>query len=204
MTTESTFRLAFVILLVVLFAMRFYFMVKVRRSGGRLMPDQKAVEREGGRGFFIFRVVTFFALMTFLVMYFLGAAWVDAFSFPLPGWLRWAGFALGVVTVAFWTWTQITLDTQWSAQLQLTKNHHLVTTGPYAYVRHPLYVGIFGWSAALSLLTANWIFVAICVLSIFGLLWRIPKEEQMMLEAFGDEYKAYMQRTDRFFPKLRK
>jgi protein-S-isoprenylcysteine O-methyltransferase Ste14 len=39
------------------------------------------------------------------------------------------------------------------------------------------------------------------VLSILGLLWRVPKEEQMMIEAFGDEYKAYMQRTGRFFPK---
>lgn len=41
-----------------------------------------------------------------------------------------------------------------------------------------------------------------CVLSITGLLWRVPKEEQMMVEAFGDEYKAYMQRTGRFFPKI--
>jgi protein-S-isoprenylcysteine O-methyltransferase Ste14 len=204
MTTESTFRFAFVILLVALFAMRFYFMVKVRRSGGRLMPDQKAVEREGGRGILIVRMAAFFLLMAFLVMYIIGMAWIDLFSFPLPGWLRWAGFALGIVSVAFWTWTQIHLDTQWSAQLQLRQEHHLVTSGPYARIRHPLYSAMFGWAAALGLLTANWIFVTVCVLSIFGLLWRIPKEEQMMLEAFGDEYKSYMQCTGRFFPKLRK
>lgn len=202
MTTESTFRMMFVILLVALFAMRFYFMIKVRRSGGRLTPDQKAVEREGGRGTLIVRVVAFFALMAFLVMYILGMAWIDLFSFPLPVWLRWAGFALGILSVAFWTWTQVTLDTQWSAQLQLTRDHHLITTGPYARIRHPLYVGVFGWCVSLSLLTANWIFVAAGLLSVAGLLWRIPKEEQMMIEAFGEEYKAYMQRTGRFFPKL--
>ena len=201
MIAETTFRWAFLILLVMLFAMRFYFMIKVRRSGGQIMPDDGAIKREGGRGVFIFRVIIFFALILFLVMYFLGANWIDAFSFPLPGWLRWTGFALGVVAVIFWTWTQVTLDTQWSAQLQLTKAHHLVTTGPYARIRHPLYAGIFGWCVALSLLTANWIFVAVCVLSILGLLWRVPKEEQMMIEAFGGEYKAYMQRTGRFFPK---
>jgi protein-S-isoprenylcysteine O-methyltransferase Ste14 len=133
-----------------------------------------------------------------------GAAWIDAFSFPLPAWLRWTGFAVGVITVVFWTWTQIHLDTQWSAQLQLTKNHHLVTTGPYAYIRHPLYMSIFGWCISLTLLTANWIFFVLCVLSFAGLLWRIPKEEQMMIGAFGDEYKAYMQRAGRFFPRLRK
>jgi protein-S-isoprenylcysteine O-methyltransferase Ste14 len=202
MTTETIFRTAFLVLLAALFAMRFYFMIKVRRSGGRLTPDQKAVEREGGRGVFIVRVVGFFALITFLVMYFLGAAWIDAFSFPLPGWLRWAGFGLGILSVVFWTWTQIHLDTQWSAQLQLRKEHHLVTSGPYARIRHPLYSAMFGWAAALGLLTANWIFVAMAALSIAGTAARVPKEERMMLEAFGDEYKAYMQRTGRFFPKL--
>ncbi len=49
---------------------------------------------------------------------------------------------------------------------------------------------------------ANWIFVAVAVLSITGTVVRVPKEEQMMIEAFGDEYKAYMQRTGRFFPKI--
>jgi protein-S-isoprenylcysteine O-methyltransferase Ste14 len=200
MVTEAIYRTAFLILLGALLAMRAYFMIKVRRSGGRIMPDEQAVQREGGQGVLIFRVVAFFALMTFLVMYFTGAAWIDLFSFYLPGWLRWAGFVLGIFSVAFWTWTQVTLDTQWSAQLRLTKDHHLVTTGPYARLRHPLYTAIFGWCAALSLLTANWIFVAVCVLSIAGLAWRAPKEEQMMIEAFGDEYKAYMQRTGRFFP----
>jgi len=202
MTTESVFRLAFGILLAALFAMRFYYMFKVRRSGGRLTPDQKAVEREGGRGVFIARVVAFFALIAFLVMYLLGAKWIDTFLFPLPDWLRWTGFAIGLLSVTFWTWTQIHLDTQWSAQLHLTKDHHLVTTGPYARIRHPLYVGMLGWCVSLSLLTANWIFVAVCVLSAAGLLYRVPKEEQMMVEAFGDEYRNYMKRTGRFFPKF--
>ncbi len=202
MIAESVFRVAFVVLLAALFAMRFYFMIQVRRSGERLTPDEQAVRREGGQVIFIFRVVMFVALIAFLVMYIAGAAWIDIFRFPLPAWLRWLGFALGVISVAFWTWTQIHLDTQWSAQLQLTKDHHLVTSGPYARIRHPLYTGMFGWCLALILLTANWIFLAICALSAAGILWRIPKEEQMMVESFGDEYKAYMQRTGRIFPKF--
>jgi len=202
MTSEATFRLAFVILLVALFAMRFYFMVKVRRSGGRLMPDRRAVEREGGPGMLIVRIALFFLLMAFLVMYISGMVWVDLFSFPLPDWLRWMGFGLGLLCEAFWTWTQINLDTQWSAQLQLRREHQLVTTGPYAHIRHPLYTAMCGWGAALALLTANWIFVALTVLSIAGTLARVPKEEQMMLEAFGDEYKTYMLRTGRFFPRV--
>jgi protein-S-isoprenylcysteine O-methyltransferase Ste14 len=202
MTSESIYRLAFLVLLMALLAMRVYFMVRVRRSGGRIMPDEQAVQREGGRGVLIIRVVMFFALIAFLVEYLIGAAWIETFSFPLPDWLRWAGFALGMISVAFWTWTQIHLDTQWSAQLQLTENHHLVTTGPYAYIRHPLYVAMFGWCISLPLLTANWIFLVICVLAIVAIMWRVPKEEQMMVEAFGDEYTVYMEHTGRFYPKL--
>ncbi len=201
MTTETTFRWAFLILLVALLAMRFYFMFKVRRSGGRIMPDEAAVQREGGRVYYIIRVIFFVLLVMFLVEYLLGAKWINVFLFPLPAWLRWVGFGLGLFSVAFWTWTQIHLDTQWSAQLQLRKEHHLVTTGPYARIRHPLYSAMFGWTAALGFLTANWIFVAMAALSIAGTAARVPKEEQMMIKAFGDEYKNYMKRTGRFFPK---
>jgi protein-S-isoprenylcysteine O-methyltransferase Ste14 len=200
--TETIFRIAFLVLFLALIVMRVYFMIKVRRSGGRIMPDEGAIKREGGRGVFVFRVILFFALIAFLVMYFLGAKWIDAFRFPLPAWLRWVGFILGLVSVIFWTWTQVTLDKQWSAQLQLVKGHHLITTGPYARIRHPLYSSMFGWGISLALLTANWIFVCIAVLMIAGLAWRVPREEQMMLEAFGDEYKTYMQYTGRFFPRV--
>jgi protein-S-isoprenylcysteine O-methyltransferase Ste14 len=202
MITETVFRFAFFVLFIMLLAMRIYFMLKVRRSGERIMPDEKAIEREGGRGYYILRVSIFFMLIVFLVMYFAGASWIDGFSFYLPDWMRWAGFAIGIVTVFFWTWVQVTLDTQWSPQLQLTKDHRLITTGPYARIRHPLYAGMCGWFISLSLLTANLIFLGACILTFAGLLWRIPREEQMMIETFGDEYKAYMQRTGRFLPKL--
>jgi protein-S-isoprenylcysteine O-methyltransferase Ste14 len=202
MIPESVYRTVFLILLVGMLAMRGYFMLKVRQAGERLMPDQGAVEREGGRAVFVLRVVVFLVFIAFLVMYIVGMAWIDVFSFPFPAWLRWAGFALGLLSLAFWTWTQVALDTQWSAQLQLRKEHHLVTSSPYARIRHPLYAAMFAWAIALALLTANWLFVALAALSIAGTVVRVPKEEKMMLEAFGNVYKAYMQRTGRFFPKL--
>lgn len=202
MAAEMVYRLAFLGLLIALLVMRGYFMVKVRRSGEHLMPGRQAVEREGGPLALVFRVILFFALVAFLVMYFSGAAWIDAFSFHLPAGLRWLGFALGILAVAFWTWTQIHLDTRWSAQLQLTRDHDLVSTGPYRFIRHPLYTSMFGWCLALPLLTANWIILAFCLLSTAGILWRVPKEEKMMLESFGSEYQDYVQHTGRFFPKI--
>jgi protein-S-isoprenylcysteine O-methyltransferase Ste14 len=202
MIQETLFRIAFQILLAGILAMRAYFMIKVHLAGERLMPDQGAVRREGGEAVLALRIIVFLIFLTFLIMYITGMAWIDFFSFYLPAWLRWSGFALGTLALVFWTWTQAALDTRWSAQLQLRKEHTLVTSGPYARIRHPLYAAMFAWAFALALLTANWIFVAITVLTIAGTVIRVPKEEQIMLDAFGDEYQSYMLRTGRYFPKF--
>ncbi|MCX6030043.1 MAG: isoprenylcysteine carboxylmethyltransferase family protein [Chloroflexi bacterium] len=198
---ESIFRAAFWLLLGSIFVMRAYFSYRVHRAGERLLPDRAAVEREG-RGAFAVRFVLFFVLLAFLALYTLDVPWLRVLAIPLPSWLRWLGFALGVASVILWTWTQATLGTQWSAQLQLREDHRLVTTGPYARVRHPLYTAMFGVSVAFALVTANWAFVLFGVLCIVGMLVRVPREECMMLDEFGAEYASYMQQTGRFFPRV--
>jgi protein-S-isoprenylcysteine O-methyltransferase Ste14 len=200
MTTESIFSIAFWILLGGVLAMRMFFTLRVRRAGERVMPDRQAVEREG-QGMFAARVLLFLVLISWLALYCVNPPWMKGLTAPFPGWLRWVGFALGLVSLGFWTWTQIALGKEWSPQLQLREKHHLVTSGPYTHMRHPLYTAMFGYGASLALVTANWVFVVLAVLVIAGMLARVPKEEQMMIEEFGEEYTAYMRRTGRFIPK---
>ncbi len=200
MTANATFRIAFWVLFGLVLAMRVYFTSKTRRAGERVMPDQAAIQREG-RAVFATRVVLFFLLIGFLVMYAVRPDWVETLSIPIPDWLRWAGFALGLGSLALWTWVQVALGKQWSAQLQLRDEHHLVTTGPYSRVRHPLYTAMFGYALSLALVTANWIFVILTLAMSLGMAARVPREEQMMIEAFGEEYRGYMHRSGRFFPK---
>lgn len=182
--------------------MRIVFALRVRRAGERVMPDRQAVEREG-KGMFAFRVLIGCLLLAWLVVYAINPPWLEALSVPLPDWLRWAGFALGLASLGLWTWTQVALGKEWSPQLQLRDEHHLVTTGPYTRVRHPLYTAMIGYGIGLALVTANWVFIVLAVVMIAGSVARLPREEQMMIERFGEEYTAYMQRTGRFFPKLR-
>ncbi len=200
MTAESIFRVAFWILFAGVFVMRIYFALRVRGAGERVMPDREAIEREG-RGMFAIRVVMFLLLLGWLVLYAIYPAWLGVLSVPFPGWLRWVGFALGLASLGFWSWTQVALGKEWSPQLQLRKEHHLVTSGPYARIRHPLYTAMFGYGTSLALVTANWVFIAFAVAVVFGSFARVPREEQMMIKEFGEEYKAYMQRTGRFYPK---
>ena len=154
MTTEPIFHIAFWVLLGGVFAMRAYFSIRVRRAGERVIPDREAIEREG-RGTFAIRFVAFFFILAFLVLYALNMSWMDILSIPFPSCLRWGGFVLGFCTLVFWTWTQAMLGKEWSPQLQLRKDHHLVITGPYARIRHPIYTATMSIGIAFALVTAN-------------------------------------------------
>ena len=200
MTAESSFRIAFWVLMGLVLCMRFFFISRLRLSGGQIMPDQAAIHREG-RFVFAFRLLGFFMLVALLGLYALVPAVIETLSIQSPDWLRWTGFALGLISLVFWTWVQFALGRQFSAQLRLRAGHHLITTGPYASVRHPMYAAVSGFAIGLAFLTANWVFVILVLLVIVGLIVRVPREEQMMIDSFGEEYQSYMSKTGRFFPK---
>ena len=200
MMSDAAFHAAYWILLAGILAMRAYFAVRVRQAGERLTPDRQAIEREG-RGMFLFRFLGFFLFLGILVSYGLNLPWIRPLSIPFPGWLRWLGFLVALASLALWFWVQAVLGKRWSAQLQLRDEHRLETGGPYSRVRHPMYTAMFGWGAGLALVTANWIFVLLEVAVAWGTARRAPREEQMMIEQFGDEYRQYMQRAGRFFPR---
>lgn len=97
------------------------------------------------------------------------------------------------------------LGSNWSPSLEINAEQTLITQGIYAVVRHPMYSSQFLWSIAQALLLQNWIAgVAgvVCFLPLY--LIRVPREEQMMLDHFGDAYRDYMARTGRVLPKLQK
>ena len=177
-----------------------YYASRARLAGESMAADHNAIEREGWE-YDVFRAVRSIFLIAFLVLYAINPPWFGVLSVPSPDWLRWMGVALGVVSLALYSWSRATLGKEWSSLLQMREKHRLITTGPYAWIRHPIYLAMMAFLTSIALVTANWFFIAILVVSIVDLAIRIPKEEQMMIEEFGDEYKAYMQRTGRFFLK---
>jgi protein-S-isoprenylcysteine O-methyltransferase Ste14 len=77
----------------------------------------------------------------------------------------------------------------------------LATTGPYARIRHPMYVGLFMWSLTWCLFTDNWLVSApLASFIVFIALVRVPHEERVLLAHFGDDYRRYVERTHRFLP----
>jgi protein-S-isoprenylcysteine O-methyltransferase Ste14 len=198
-STERLFRIAFWGLLGLTVLMRVWFACRVRRAGERLLPDRTSIQREGWWVFAI-RVGASLLLVALVMLPFYHLS-PRRLTIRLPNWLRWAGFASGMASLGFWTWTHMALGRLWSAELRLRADHRLVTSGPYSLIRHPMYTAILVWAVSLGFVIANWIPLAVAVGAAVIFVMRIPKEEHMMLEQFGDEYRDYMKRTGRFFPR---
>jgi protein-S-isoprenylcysteine O-methyltransferase Ste14 len=93
------------------------------------------------------------------------------------------------------------LGRNWSASLKLREGHKLATVGVYRHIRHPMYLSFVLLGLAQFLLLPNWfagLVGLVCALILFAL--RFAREEQMMVECFDDEYRAYMARTKRIIP----
>jgi protein-S-isoprenylcysteine O-methyltransferase Ste14 len=86
-----------------------------------------------------------------------------------------------------------------SATENLRLDHRLVTSGPYAWSRNPVYLAYVGMVFAIFLVTQNYLFIGIAVIHIFYLLRRIPKEEALLRTHFGADYDNYHKATPKFF-----
>ena len=117
---------------------------------------------------------------------------------PLLGWL---GLAVLVAGLVLFRVTHKQLGRNWSITLETRATHKLVTGGLYGYVRHPMYFSFLVWAAAQALLLPNAIAGPAGLVGLAILIgYRIGREERLMVEAFGEEYRTYMRRTARIVP----
>jgi protein-S-isoprenylcysteine O-methyltransferase Ste14 len=115
--------------------------------------------------------------------------------------------ALGTIIfcLALWVFRRShkELGRNWSITLEIRDRHELVCAGPYALVRHPMYTSFMLMGLGQAFLLPNWV-AGVSGLIGFAVLFllRVDKEERMMLENFGSQYRAYMERTKRIVPYL--
>jgi protein-S-isoprenylcysteine O-methyltransferase Ste14 len=106
---------------------------------------------------------------------------------------------------AMWVFrrTHKALGRNWSITLEIREKHELVSGGPYALIRHPMYTSFLLMGLGQAFLLSNWV-VGLAGVIGFAILFflRVDKEERMMLELFGPQYRAYMDRTKRIIPYL--
>jgi protein-S-isoprenylcysteine O-methyltransferase Ste14 len=95
------------------------------------------------------------------------------------------------------------LGRNWSISLEIRERHELIRSGPYALVRHPMYTSFLLMALGQLFLLSNWV-AGLAGLIGFSILFfgRVDKEERMMLDNFGPQYRAYMETTKRIIPYL--
>ena len=195
MPNDHPFRIAMLVGMSLLIPVMAYFRIRSQLTGERLDRRQE--------GWFILISLRLVAAVGAVVAitFLIAPELVRWSSLPIPVWLRWCGIGVGAVAGLWSIWTFSHLGKNLTDTVVTRRDHTLVMTGPYRWVRHPFYIGVAGIVVSVSLGMANW-FVAASGITILALLVaRTDREEAKLIERFGDEYRRYMADTGRFWPR---
>ncbi|MEM9364273.1 MAG: protein-S-isoprenylcysteine O-methyltransferase [Bacteroidota bacterium] len=141
--------------------------------------------------------------VTALPFVFIFSSWLDFANYQLPLSLNILGAFLLIPSAIIFYRSHADLGRNWSVSLELRKAHVLITNGIYKHIRHPMYSALWIASVGQALILQNFI-AGLSGMVGFGLLYffRVEREEQMMVEQFGEDYLDYKKRTNRLMPKL--
>ena len=111
-----------------------------------------------------------------------------------------AALVVEVCGIAFAIWAREHLGKLWSGRVTLKEGHHLVDTGPYRLVRHPIYTGILVGISAVVMVRGKLSAVLALPLFLIGIARKIEAEEQLLSAELGDEYAVYRAKVRAIIP----
>jgi protein-S-isoprenylcysteine O-methyltransferase Ste14 len=130
--------------------------------------------------------------------------WIEWSKLNLPNWLRIIGLTLALVSVVWLWWVFYTLGNNISDTLSTTESQELITTGPYSWIRHPLYAGGLLCLFAFGLAFEDWVILVYALAGFLIFRFRvIPTEEEHLVATFGEDYVSYQRRTGSILPWIR-
>lgn len=188
-------RLALSALIVIDLSVPVYFR---RRAAVSLSPLARL--KEGGL-FLPERLLTI-AIYCCLLAYVISPRWMTWSQIRLPRGVSPLGAPLAGLALAWMVWAFRHLGSNLFGPR--AGDHTLVTTGPYRWIRHPLYSGWAVLMAGYSVLTSNCFVALLALVAVAAVIQRTPREEWQLVERFGEAYREYAARTGRFLPRLRR
>jgi len=121
---------------------------------------------------------------------------------PLGLWCFWSGAAITAGGLLFSVWARRHLGKNWSQAVTLKEDHELITSGPYALVRHPIYTGLLLGFIGCAVARGEWRGL-LAVALVFIALWRkLRLEEEWLREHFGASYETYSRQVAALVPWL--
>ena len=128
--------------------------------------------------------------------------WFAWAAFPISDWVRWTGVGGFLFGITWLIWMFISLGSNLTDTVMTRRDAHFVDHGPYRFVRNPMYSGILIVGASLGLALGTWL-VPLAGIAMFLILARRTRiEETYLVARFGDQYRSYMTRVGRFFPRF--
>lgn len=122
-------------------------------------------------------------------------------SAPWARWIQYAGIFLIISSLLLQLWARMHLGRFYAERAEVQPEHQLISTGPYAYIRHPLFTSYFMFVTGLLLVSPNLLMLLACLYTYWDFSQAAVRDEKVMA-ANLPEYSAYMERTPRFFPRL--
>lgn len=194
MTDETIFRALAGALVVSAFSISIYFRRKADLIGGKIS------RRVDPRRVMFLQKLVGIPFFLSLVAYLIEPAWMSWSQLDLPVGARWSGLPIALMAVVGLPWMFRHLGSNITPTASVRREARLVVTGPYRFIRHPLYTfGSLFW-LGLGLIMASWLVLLFAILAFSLMAWRTPREEAALVEKFGDEYRRYMARTPRYLP----
>jgi len=192
----ETVRISLLVIGFVFLSVGGYYRIQSQRSGERLDRTKE--------GWPILIGIRFLGLATVVPTAFW--VWKPALfqwaALPTSTGIRWIGVAGFGCSVAWLLWMFTALGRNLTDTVVVRRDAHFVESGPYRFVRNPMYCGVLGMALSIGLALGTWLLpVAGTVVFVLFVL-RTRTEEKYLIERFGDQYRDYMQRVGRFFPKL--
>lgn len=167
-------------------------------SAARL-KQTKVEEDSGGRLLHILIMVAAFDLI-FRGNFTFGVLNERMVPLTLPS--LYAGIALTWLGIAFAIWARSTIGQNWSGRVTVKVDHQLIQSGPYAFVRHPIYSGLLVANIGAVLFIGRWRCLAGLLIFLVEVSRKAAKEEQFMLTEFGGRYEKYRHKTGFLVPKF--
>jgi len=196
MNTELIFRVALAVIGSVYAAIRIYYTRLAMQSDRNFFRPRSDLRQ------LVFGTLGFLNIVP-TVIYIVAPEQLSWAALPLPAGWRWVGVGMGLVGIFLLFWVHHTLGKNFSVPGVMKEKQSLITTGPYRWVRHPMYTALFLVTIVYFLISANWFIGVVWIGWIVGTVASmIRDEEAVLIEKFGDEYRAYVQRTGRFLPRI--
>ena len=121
---------------------------------------------------------------------------------PRAEWTFVVGALLTAAGLLFSVWARVHIGRNWSGIVTIKENHELVTSGPYAIVRHPIYTGLLLGFIGSALARGEWRGVLAVAIVLVALWRKLRVEEQFMRQQFGDAYREYASRVPALVPRI--